>query len=113
MADKFLQVKMEDGSTMPLKIDSVVTIAGVEDTNAAKFTITYSNGGTAVLLSQAAEAAGAAYAPTKTAQLNAVIRTLWNIITGAASQPWNQPIYGGDNYIWDNWSVEPSASVAD
>ena len=33
MADKFLQVKMEDGSTMPLKIDSVVTIAGVEDTN--------------------------------------------------------------------------------
>ena len=57
MADKFLQVKMEDGSTMPLKIDSVVTIAGVEDTNAAKFTITYSNGGTAVLLSQAAEAA--------------------------------------------------------
>ena len=113
MADKFLQVKMSDGSTMPLKIDSVVTIAGVEDTNAAKFTLTYSNGGTAVLLSQAAQAAGAAYAPTKPAQLNAVIRTLWNIITGAASQPWNQPIYGGDNYIWDNSSVQPASSVAD
>jgi len=110
MADKFLQVKMNGGEVLPLKIDNVVTIAAAFGGGVCTATLTYSNGGTAVLTSVADGAA--VYVPQTAANLVELKRTLWNIITGSASQPWNQPIYNGSGYAWDNWSVEPASSQA-
>jgi len=108
MADKFLNVTMSDGTSKPMKIDSVATITSAYAGGTATFTITYSNGGTAALASQAD--AAAVYVPATAAQLAEVVRTLWNIIANAASQPWNQPFYQGVGYSWDNWTVQPASS---
>ena len=110
MADKFLQIEMNGGEVLPLKIDNVVTIAATSAADVCTVTLTYSNGGTAVLTSVTATAS--VYVPQSAANLVELKRTLWNIITGSASQPWNQPIYSGSGYAWDNWSVEPASSQA-
>jgi len=110
MADKFLNVTMSDATQKPLKIDDVVTITSAFAGGTATFTLTYSSSGTAALASQGD--AAAIYVPATAAQLAEVVRTLWNIIASAASQPWNQPFYQGPGYSWDNWTVQPASSQA-
>ena len=105
MADKFLNVNVS-GVNTPLKISNVSTIA-VNGAGTAT-TITYSDGGTAVI---SIAAAGAASFPPSTApQQAAWLRALWQQVIAGVATPWNLPVLPSPSESWD-MSTSPAASV--
>ena len=106
MADKFLNVNV-GGVNTPLKISNVSTIA-VNGAGTAT-TITYSDGGTAVI---SIAAAGAASFPPSTApQQAAWLRGLWQQVISGVATPWNLPIIPSPDTAWD-FTVAPAAPQA-
>ena len=106
MADKFLNVNVS-GVNTPLKISNISTIA-VNGAGTAT-TITYSDGGTAVI---SIAAAGAASFPPSTApQQAAWLRALWQQVIAGVATPWNLPIIPSPDTAWD-FTVAPAAPQA-
>jgi hypothetical protein len=106
MADKFLNVSV-GGVNTPLKISNVSTIA-VNGAGTAT-TITYSDGGTAII---SIAAAGAASFPPSTApQQAAWLRALWQQVIAGVATPWNLPIIPSPDAAWD-FTVAPAAPQA-
>jgi hypothetical protein len=106
MADKFLNVNV-GGVNTPLKISNVSTIA-VNGAGTAT-TITYSDGGTAII---SIAAAGAASFPPSTApQQAAWLRALWQQVIAGVATPWNLPIIPSPDTAWD-FTVAPAAPQA-
>ena len=115
MADKFLNMALSTGVVTPLKISDVATIVAAADAGAGAtlqvvFTITYGNGGTATLLSQARGGANAVFIPSTAAQKTAFIRGIWEQIIEGVSTPWKLPVLPYPSDSWDMTS-SPAASV--
>jgi len=105
MADKFLNMNVSGVST-PLKISNVSTIA-VNGAGTAT-TITYADGGTAVI--NIAAAAAASFPPSTAGQQAAWLRGLWQQVIEGVATPWNQPILPGASEMW-NFTVSPTAQL--
>ena len=115
MADKFLNITLSSGIVTPLKISDVATIvagadAGSGATLQVKFVITYGNGGTATILSQARGSANAVFIPSTAAQKTAFIRGLWEQVIEGVATPWNLPVLPGTSDSWD-MTTSPAAPV--
>lgn len=106
MADKFLNVDVS-GVLTPLKISNVATIA-VNGAGTAT-TITYGDGGTAVI--NIAAAGAASFPPSTAGQKAAWKRGLWEQIIKGVAQPWNMPMVPGENVAWD-FTASPDAPQA-
>ena len=106
MADKFLNVDVS-GVQTPLKISNVATIA-VNGAGTAT-TITYGDGGTAVL--NIAAASASSFPPSTAGQQAAWKRGLWEQIIKGVAQPWNMPMVPGENVTWD-FTASPDAPQA-
>ena len=106
MADKFLNVNVS-GVNTPLKISNISTIA----VNAAgrATTITYSDGGTAVI--NIAAAAATSFPPSSAPQQAAWLRGLWQQVIAGVATPWNLPIIPSPDTAWD-FTVAPAAPQA-
>ena len=106
MADKFLNVNVS-GVNTPLKISNISTIA----VNAAgtATTITYSDGGTAVINIAAADATS--FPPSSAPQQAAWLRGLWQQVIAGVATPWNLPIIPSPDTAWD-FTVAPAAPQA-
>ena len=115
MADKFLNITLSSGIVTPLKISDVATIkaganVGSNDTLQVQFVITYGNGGTATILSQARGSANAVFIPSTAAQKTAFIRGLWEQVIEGVATPWNLPVLPGTSDSWD-MTTSPAAPV--
>ena len=115
MADKFLNMTLSSGIVTPLKISDVATIkaganVGSNDTLQVQFVITYGNGGTATILSQARGGANAVFIPSTAAQKTAFIRGLWEQVIEGVATPWNLPVLPGTSDSWD-MTTSPAAPV--
>ena len=106
MADKFLNVNVS-GVNTPLKISNISTIA-VNGAGTAT-TITYSDGGTAVI--NIAAAAAASFPPSSAPQQAAWLRGLWQQVIAGVATPWNLPIIPSPDVAWD-FTVAPAAPQA-
>ena len=106
MADKFLNVNVS-GVNTPLKISNISTIA-VNGAGTAT-TITYSDGGTAVI--NIAAAAAASFPPSTAPQRAAWLRGLWQQVISGVATPWNLPIIPSPDTAWD-FTVAPAAPQA-
>ena len=106
MADKFLNVNVS-GVNTPLKISNISTIA----VNAAGTitTITYSDGGTAII--NIAAAGAASFPPSTAPQRAAWLRGLWQQVISGVATPWNLPIIPSPDVAWD-FTVAPAAPQA-
>lgn len=106
MADKFLNVNVS-GVNTPLKISNISTIA-VNGAGTAT-TITYSDGGTAVI--NIAAAAATSFPPSSAPQQAAWLRGLWQQVIAGVATPWNLPIIPSPDVAWD-FTVAPAAPQA-
>ena len=106
MADKFLNVNVS-GVNTPLKISNISTIA-VNGAGTAT-TITYSDGGTAVINIAAADATNRP--PSTAPQQAAWLRGLWQQVIAGVATPWNLPIIPSPDTAWD-FTVAPAAPQA-
>ena len=106
MADKFLNVNV-GGVNTPLKISNVSTIA----VNGAGTitTITYSDGGAAII--NIAAAGAASFPPSTAPQQAAWLRGLWQQVISGVATPWNLPIIPSPDTAWD-FTVAPAAPQA-
>ena len=105
--EKFLNIKLSDGSVTPVRISGVSVIkfaadVGTGATLQTDLRINYVDGGAVKILSQQRGGAGA--------QKTEFVRALYQKIIEAIATPWNLPVIGGDDG-WD-YSVEPSSSQA-
>ena len=103
---KYLNMNVS-GVQTPLKISDVATIA-VNGAGTAT-TITYDNGGTAVI--NIAAARGVSFPPSTAGQKAAWTRGLWQQVIAGVGQPWNQPMVPSANVAWD-FTAEPAAPQA-
>ena len=114
MADKFLNITLSSGIVTPLKISDVATIVASDVGSGAalqtRFVITYGNGGTATLLSQARGSSNAVFIPSATAQKAAFVRALWEQVIEGVATPWNLPVLPGTSDSWD-MTTSPAAPV--
>ena len=115
MADKFLNMALSSGIVTPLKISDVATIKAGADVGAnatlqVQFIITYGNGGTATILSQARGGANTVFIPSTAAQKTAFIRGLWEQVIEGVATPWNLPVLPGTSDSWD-MTTSPAAPV--
>ena len=115
MADKFLNVKLSDGTVTPLKISNVSTIAFAADSGSGNTlqtncVVTYADGGTATIKSQQRGGADAVFIPSAAGQKSEFVRALWQLVIEGVATPWNLPVIGGEDG-WD-YTVEPASSQA-
>ena len=111
---KYININTTLTGVTPLRISDVATIAsanaGAGAANASTFTLTYTDGGTAVIATQPIGAAGATNRsiPTTAAQRAAVVRALWQQVIKGVAQPWNLPMVGGEDAVY-GFTTSPSA----
>tara|TARA_R100000908_G_scaffold14719_1_gene5514 strand:- start:187 stop:666 length:480 start_codon:yes stop_codon:yes gene_type:complete len=115
MADKFLNVKLSDGTVTPMKISNVSTIAFAADSGSGNTlqtncVVTYADGGSVTIKSQARGGADAVFIPSTAGQKSEFVRALWQLCIEGVATPWNLPVIGGVDG-WD-YTVEPASSQA-
>tara|TARA_A100001515_G_scaffold116070_1_gene97742 strand:- start:49 stop:522 length:474 start_codon:yes stop_codon:yes gene_type:complete len=111
--EKFLNIKLSDGSVTPVRISGVSVIkfaadVGTGNTLQTDLRINYVDGGAVKILSQQRGSANAVFIPSAAGQKTEFVRALYQKIIEAVATPWNLPVIGGDDG-WD-YSVEPSSS---
>ena len=94
--EKFLNIKLSDGSVTPVRISGVSVIKFAADVGTGA---TLQTGG-----------ANTVFIPSAAGQKTEFVRALYQKIIEAIATPWNLPVIGGDDG-WD-YSVEPSSSQA-
>ena len=102
---KYLNIALSTGVVTPLKISDVSTIA---ITATFGLLITYSDGGTATLATQAVGAT--TFRADQDATTAALIRAMWEQVIKGVATPWNLPVIGGPSG-WD-MTVSPAAPQA-
>ena len=112
---KYININTTLTGVTPLRISDVATIAsanaGAGAANVSTFTLTYTDGGTAIITTQPIGAAGDAVKPTlptTAAQRAAVVRALWQQVIKGVAQPWNLPMVGGEDAVY-GFTTSPSA----
>lgn len=115
MADKFLNVKLSDGTVTPMKISNVSTIAFAADSGSGNTlqtncVVTYADGGSVTVKSQARGGADAVFIPSTAGQKSEFVRALWQLCIEGVATPWNLPVIGGPSG-WDQ-TVSPAAPQA-
>lgn len=113
--EKFLNIKLSDGSVTPVRISGISVIkfaadVGSGNTLQTDLRINYVDGGAVKILSQVRGGADAQYIPSAAGQKTEFVRALYQKVIEGLSTPWNLPVIGGDDG-WD-YTVEPSSSQA-
>ena len=86
------------GVNRPVPVDDVVLVAATGNTGgggAATVAITYASGKVATLTTSASNDENFAVADEGSYE-----KGFWQMIADAASQPWNQIWYKGEDYVW-------------
>ena len=111
MANKYLNV-LVGGAATPINITDVVAInaTGNDGDVAGSAVITYINGSTLTLASDATDNACLAFG-FDVAAGPSVVRSLWEAIIAAGALPWNLVIYPSPSVIF-GWTILPAVSQA-